>query len=193
MQMNRNRSLTQLLSVSALWVAGCATAGDYDDGVPLPDGRSDAVIQLGKLAGAPVSIDIGEAGESRVLAMTPRFPVAARYSDPALAAQDFLARNHDAFKLAASDATSFAVSQVGTDAAGDLRHVTLQRMYNGIPVFHGAISVHMDTTNGVFTALGDEAYQVDAPTNRQLLSPSEALDAAARHYGLNNFSASLES
>src|ERR1044071_6398123 len=184
MHMIRNRSLTQLLSVSALWVAGCATAGEPDDGVMIPDTRSDALIELGKLTGAPVSVELGEAGESRGLAMTPRFPVAARYTDPAMAAQDFLARNHDAFKLDASDATSFAVVQAGTDEAGDLRHVTLQRMYNGIPVFHGSISVHMDTTNGVFTALGDEAYKIDAPTNRQMLSPAEALNAAARHYGL---------
>src|SRR4029079_9305854 len=63
--------------------------------------------------------------------------------------------------------------------------VTLQRVFSGIPVFQGAITVHMDANNGVFHAIGDESYQVTAPGNRFGLSPAQAAEAAARNFGVS--------
>src|SRR5712691_11116328 len=90
MHIIQNRTFTRLLSVSVLWLGACATAGEFDDGVALPDTRSDAIEQLGRLTGAPVTVEIGDTGVSRVIQMTPRFPVASHVTDPAVAAQDFL-------------------------------------------------------------------------------------------------------
>jgi Fungalysin metallopeptidase (M36)/Proprotein convertase P-domain/Fungalysin/Thermolysin Propeptide Motif len=179
--MIRNRSLTQLLSVSALSLAACATA---DDGARSATDRDQAVQELQRRAGAPVALEVGDAGDARVLAMTPGSSVPGHATDPAVAAQDFLATHHDVFQLDAADATQFAVTRVDQDRAGDLRHVTLNRTFDGIPVFQGAITVHMDAGNGVFRALGDEAYHIAAPTNRRMLSPSEAAVAAGRALGL---------
>jgi len=179
--MFRNRSLTQLLSISALSLASCAT---NDDGARSVADHDQAVQELQRQAGAPVALEVGDTGDARVLAMTPSFPVPGHATDPAVAAQDFLANHHDVFQLDAADATQFVVTRVDHDRAGDIRHVTLNRVFNGIPVFQGAISVHMDSGNNVFRVLGDDFYHIAAPTNRMMLSPSEAAVAAGRALGV---------
>jgi extracellular elastinolytic metalloproteinase len=191
MHMIRNRTFTALLSVSALGLIACATAQEEDDGIANPDDRDDAVAELVRLTGAPVSLEIGETGVSRVLAMTYALP--SRSADPALAARDFLTSHHNAFRLAADAATDFDVTSVDTDRAGGLHHVTLQRTYEGIPVFQGAITVHMNPANGVFRALGDEFYQVDRPTNRKMMEPADAVAAAGRALGVNGLAPAFES
>src|SRR5262249_34742731 len=83
------------------------------------------------------------------------------------------------------DASQFVVTRVDVDRAGDIRHVTLNRVFDGIPVFQGAITVHMDAGNSVFRVLGDESYHVGTPTNLMMLGPSEAAVAAGRALGVN--------
>jgi subtilisin-like proprotein convertase family protein len=169
--------------VSALWLAACATGGT-DDGTRVTQDRNLALEALQRKAGAPVTLEVNDAGTARVLAMTPRFAVAGRAADPASAAKDFLAEHHDVFQLSATDAASFVVTRADIEPKSDFRHITLQRTYQGIPVFQGAITVHMDPGNRVFRALGDEFYQISAPTNRPMLTPAEAAVAAGRALGL---------
>jgi extracellular elastinolytic metalloproteinase len=146
--------------------------------------RDQAVAELQQTAGAPIALETGVTGDLRVLAMTPRFPVPGHATDPVVVAQDFLATHHDLFQLDAADASEFVVTRVDSDRAGDIRHVTLQRVFDGIPVFQGAIGVHMDGGNGVFRVVGDDSYHIAAPTNRMMLNPSEAALAAVRALGL---------
>jgi len=173
---------TQIFSLSTLSLAACA--GVTDTTQTTPD-RDQAVAQLEQRAGAPVALETGETGDLRVLAMTPRFPVPGHATDPVAVAQDFLATHHDVFQLDAADASQFVVTRVDNDRAGDIRHVILQRVFNGIPVFQGAISVHMDPGNGVFRVIGDDSYHITAPTNRMMLSPAEAALAAGRALGVS--------
>jgi len=161
----------------------CATGGT-DDGGKVTHDRDLALEALQREAGAPVTLEAGEAGTARVVAMTPRFPIPGHATDPAVAAQDFLSTHHAVFQLDAADATQFVVTRVDHDRAGDIRHVTLNRAFNGIPVFQGAITVHMDAGNGVVRALGDGSYHIATPTNRMMLSPSEAAQAAGRALGV---------
>jgi extracellular elastinolytic metalloproteinase len=172
---------TQILSVSALSLTACTSGTDAPQAAM---DRDQAVHELQRISGAPVAIEVGATGDARVLAMTPRFPVPGHAADPVAVAQDFVATHHDALQLAAADASQFVVTRVDTDRAGDIRHVTLQRVYNGIPVFQGAITVHMDAGNGVFRVLGDESYHIAAPTNRTVLAPAEAVAAAGRALGV---------
>jgi subtilisin-like proprotein convertase family protein len=181
--MSRNRSLTLLLSASALGFTACAT-GATDDGTKVDSDRDLAIETLQLQAGAPITLEVNEAGTARVLAMTPRFPVPGHATDPSVVAQDFVASHHGVFQLSAADATQFAVTSVDNDPTTGLRHVTLNRTFNGIPVFQGGISVHMDSGNGVYRALGDESYNIAAPTNRMMLSPVEAAVAAGRALGV---------
>ena len=181
--MTRKRSVTLLLSGSALWFAACAT-GASDDGGKIDDDRDLALEALQLQAGAPVSLETTEAGIARVLAMTPRFPIPAHATDPAVAAQDFLTTHRGVFHLDTAAATQFAVTSVDNDVTTGLRHVTLNRTFNGIPVFQGGISVHMDSGNNVYRALGDESYNIAAPTNRMMLSPAEAALAAGHALGV---------
>jgi extracellular elastinolytic metalloproteinase len=162
-------------------LAACATA---DEGARTATDRDEALQELQARAGAPVALEVGSTGDARVLAMTPRFPVPGHATDPAVVAKDFLATHHDAFQLDAAEATQFAVTNVDNDPTTGLRHVTLNRTFNGIPVFQGAITVHMDSGNNVYRALGDESYHIAAPTNRMMLSPSEAALAAGRALGV---------
>ena len=171
--MFRRCSLSHLLAASALgWVA-CAAPGDAVDGAkPTTADRDTALDALQSKAGAPVKLEVNEAGTARVLAMTPRFPVAGHATDPAEAAKGFLADNHDVFQLSAVDAASFVVTRVDVEPKTGLRHITLQRTYNGIPVFQGAMTVHLDPGNNVFRVLGDEFYRITTPTNTQVLTPA---------------------
>ncbi|HEX7839872.1 MAG TPA: M36 family metallopeptidase [Kofleriaceae bacterium] len=146
--------------------------------------RDQAVHELQRLSGAPVALEVGATGDARVLAMTPRFPVPGHAADPVAVAQNFLATHHDVLQLGAADASQFVVTGVDNDRAGDIRHVTLQRVFNGIPVFQGAITVHMDPGNGVFRVLGDPSYHITTPTNRLVLEPAEAALAAGRALGV---------
>ena len=146
--------------------------------------RDQAIQDLQHKAGAPVALEVGDAGDVRVLAMTPRFPVPGHDPDPMYVAMDFLTNHHDAFQLDATEARQFIATRIDNDPTTDLHHVTLNRVYDGIPVFQGAISVHMDAGNGVFRVLGDPSYRIAAPTNRMVLSPAEAVVAAGKALGV---------
>jgi extracellular elastinolytic metalloproteinase len=181
--MMSHRGVTRVLAASALWFMACAT-GDGSEVPQVTQGRDEALDALQRSAEAPVTLEVNEAGTARVLAMTPRFAVAGHATDPADAARRFLAEHHDVFQLSAEDAASFVVTHVDVEPESDLRHITLQRVHDGIPVFQGAITVHMDPGNGVFRALGDEHYRISSPTNRQVLTPAEAVVAAGKALGL---------
>ena len=176
---------TSILSVGlglSLGLAGCATA--VDDGDAPADSRDIELAALQQTAGAPISMELNEAGLTRVLSMTPRFPVSGHATDPAIAATNFLAAHHDVFQLAASDLSSFVITRVDAEPERNMSHVTLQRTYNGIPVYQGNLTIHMDGGNGVFTAIGDDFYKIAPPTNSIMLSPSEAALAAGRQVGV---------
>src|SRR5215813_5405455 len=158
--MIRNRSLTLLFAGSALWLAGCAVADNTDDEIA-NEPREAALQVLRDRAGAAVTLDINELGTTRVVAMTPQAPVPMHASDPLAAATEFLTANHDVFDLDAADAANFVVAGLDVETKLGISHVTLQRVFSGIPVFQGAITVHLDAANGVFHAVGDEFYRVD--------------------------------
>jgi extracellular elastinolytic metalloproteinase len=181
--MIRNARLIQLLAACLLTIPACATA--VDDGDAPANNRDIELATLQQTAGAPISMELNEAGLTRVLAMTPRFPVSGHATDPSIAATNFLAAHHDVFQLSASDLASLSVIGVDPEPERNMNHVILQRSYNGIPVFQGELSIHMDGGNGVFTAVGNDAYKVDAPTNSIMLSPSEAAIAAGRQLGVS--------
>jgi subtilisin-like proprotein convertase family protein len=181
--MFRSRSLTQLLSATVLCLAACATGPD-DSTTATPD-RDPAVSALETKAGAPVTVQVNEAGIARVVATTPRFPIPGHATDPVEVAKAFLAEHHDVFQLSAADAASFVVTRVDVEAKTGLRHITLQRAFNGIPVFQGGVTVHMDSGNNVVRVVGDEFYRIDPPTNRQMLSPADAAVAAGKALGLS--------
>jgi subtilisin-like proprotein convertase family protein/predicted small secreted protein len=183
MQMIRNSRLTELLAASALVLTACATADTKDGGKP-SDVRDEAIETLQLKAGAPVTVEVSELGTTRVVSMTPRFPVATHATDPALAALDFLSTHHDVFQMTAADAGNFVATRVDVEPRLGVSHVTLQRTFNGIAAFQGAITVHMDGGNAVFRALGDEFFHVAAPVNRMMLSPTEAATAAGRALGV---------
>jgi len=191
--MIRNRNFAVLLSVMAL--ASCAISTDDEStksDQEVPD-RGQALQILQQKAGAPVSMEIGETGATRVVAMSQGFHVATTTADPAVAAASFLAANHEAFDLTAAEAASFKVTRTDLDPATGLRHVTLQRVVNDVPVFHGAVTVHMDTAGRVFRALGDDFYKVAAPVNQKILTPTEAAVAAGKVLGLGNLQLSVAS
>jgi len=184
--MIRNRTFTQLLlSASAVCFAACASGAYDDQKQDDADGaREGAVETLSLRAGAPVTMEISEGGVTRVLQTTARFNLATHATDPVAAAKSFLADNAAAFKLTPEEAASFVEGRVDLDKVTGSRHVTLNRTFGGVPAFQGGISVHMDSGNNVFRALGDEFYQISAPNNRLMLSPTEAAVAAGRALGL---------
>ena len=146
--------------------------------------RTQALQVLEREAGAPIALEVGDDGATRVLAMTPRFHVPGRHTDAAAAAVRFLADHHDVFGLDADEAASFAVMRVDVDPGTGVRHVTLRRFHDGDPVFQGAITIHLDAANRVFRALGDEFYRSSPPANQRVLTPAEAAVAAGHALGL---------
>jgi extracellular elastinolytic metalloproteinase len=174
--------LTQLLSVTSLSLAACTGVNDMTTSTT--DRRDQAVQELQRQAGAPVTVEVGATGDTRILATTPRFPVPGHATDPAVAAMDFLVAQHDLFQLDDAEASHFALTSEDHDPITSLHHITLNRTYNGILVFQGGITIHMDNGNNVYRAVGDEAYHIDAPTNRMMLSASEAARAAGHALGV---------
>src|ERR1041384_1377183 len=177
--MIRTPQLTRLLSASLLCIAACATVGD--DGTR--SDRDAAIEALHHQAGAPVALETSALGTTRIIAATPGFPIPGHATAPAEAAVGFLTSNHDAFQLDAADAASFVVTRVDVEPHLPMSHVTLQRVLGGIPVFQGAITVHLDAGNGVFRALGDESYRVAPPTNRMHGHRAEHRDQHDQHGG----------
>src|SRR5262249_60308861 len=147
--MIRITRLIPVLAASILSVGGGATA--VDDGDAPANARDLQLAALQQTAGAPISMELNEAGVTRIVSMTPRFPVSGHATDPALAATNFLAAYHDVFQLDRSDLSSFTVVGNDPEPQRNMNHITLQRNYNGIPVFQGVLSIHMDGGNGVFT------------------------------------------
>jgi subtilisin-like proprotein convertase family protein len=177
--------------VLALAAGACAGA---DNGQPgRARDRTVGIERLGLEAGAEAVLQVGDTGETRVLAMAPGFPVPGADVDPAAAALRFLREHHDVFQLDAGEVASFSVTRVDRDPGTDVRHVTLQREVDGAPVFHGAITVHLTRSNEVFRVLGDDNTRVSPPTNRRSLAPAEAAHAAARALGLDDADLTVES
>jgi extracellular elastinolytic metalloproteinase len=180
--MRKTTTLRSCLFTSVVAIAGCA-ANDAETQAGLD--RDQAIAALAQRTGAPVSVEVNEAGITRVVAMTAQFPVPARSTDPAVAAAQFVAAHHDVLALSAGDAASFVATGVDTEATLGVSHVNLQRQVDGIPVFHGGVQVLMDSGNNVMRVVGDELVRVGVPTNRRTLSAAEAAQAAARSFGLN--------
>jgi hypothetical protein len=185
--MIRNRTLNQLLlSAASICFAACAS-GAYEETKPDDaDGQREGAVEVLQLhAGGAVQVELNEAGVTRVIAVAPGASLASRNGDPTEAAKSFLAENHDAFKLSAEEAASVVATRVDVEKASGQSHVTLNRVYNGIQVFQGGIVVHMGSGNQIYRAVADEFYNVSAPTNRQVLSTTDAAIAAGRALGLS--------
>src|ERR1044071_294700 len=173
--------LIPVLLASTFSLTGCTTP---DEDARRGEDRDQAIQALQQRTGAPVMVEMNEAGTTRVVATTPRFPVATRITDPAQAAAAFLTTHHDVFRLAQRDAASFVATGVDAEPRLGVTHVHLQRQVDGIPVFEGGIQIAMDAGNNVVRATADELFQVGLPTNRLVLSPAEAAHAAARSFGV---------
>jgi extracellular elastinolytic metalloproteinase len=179
--MIKSTTLSPLLFASVLSLAACA--GIADD-TRTSAARDQAIEALQQNTGAPVAVDVNEAGTTRVVAMTPGFPVHSHAADPAAAAAAFVTAHHDAFQLGASDAASFVAANVDVEPRLGVSHVALQRQLDGIPVFHGGLQILMDSGNNVVRATADELFRIGTPTNKLALSAAEAATAAARSFGL---------
>jgi extracellular elastinolytic metalloproteinase len=177
----KTTTLIPALLATTFSFTGCTVA---DDDARRGADRDQAIQALQQRTGAPVTVELNEAGTTRVLAMTPRFPAPTRIADPGQAAAAFVTAHHDVFRLAQSEAASFLATGVDVEPRLGVTHVNLQRHVNGIPVFQGGIQVLMDAGNNVIRATADELFQVGLPTNRLTLSPAEAARAAARSFGL---------
>src|SRR3954470_21238544 len=91
-------STCPLLLASAFSLAACAAG---DEPTQTSPERDQAIAALQRLTGAPVSVEVTEAGITRVIQMAA--PVQAHSTDPATAAAQFVAGNHDLLQLSASD------------------------------------------------------------------------------------------
>jgi Zn-dependent metalloprotease len=173
--------------VAACGISGCndAPGDDSETGTADSGQEKDALNGIEARSGGPVDVERDEAGRVRVVSMAPGARYAARSGDPATAARGFLAENRGLFGLSAAAAGEFEVARVDDDATHGLRHVTLQRTVGGVPVFQGAVTVHMDGSNGIFRVLCDENYWVGQPANARVLSAADAILAAGREAGLS--------
>jgi extracellular elastinolytic metalloproteinase len=178
--MTNTKTIRSLFLVPTLTFAACVGV----DGDEATGARGHAIDALQHKTGARVAFEANELGTTRVLDMTPQYPVPSRLADPAAAAARFLTEHHDAFQLSAGDASSFVATSVDVEPDINVSHVTLQRTYNGFPVFQGSIQVLMDGGNNVVRVTADELFRIGTPTNRLSLAPLEAANAAAKSYGL---------
>src|SRR5882672_10261423 len=150
-------TLIPVLLASIFSFTSCTGA---DDDAQRAADRDRAIQALQQRTGAPVAIEVNEAGTNRVVAMTPRFPAPTRIADPAQAAAAFVTTHHDVFQLSRSDAASFVVTGVDAEPQLGVTHVHLQRQVDGIPVFEGGIQAVMDGGNNVVRVTADDLFRV---------------------------------
>src|SRR5205814_2553129 len=88
--MVQHHNVIVLIAASVLSLGACVVepADGAAEGVA---DREGALRVLEREAGAPIAVEVGDDGATRVLAMTPQFHVPARHPDPAAAAMRFLA------------------------------------------------------------------------------------------------------
>src|SRR4051794_8356319 len=174
----------------------CFTAGAREGRsppVPAAVARTRAASRLQRQSGAAVSMQVGETGATRVLTLGPGAAWAARDLDPAAAALRFLVEQRELFALDDSAAAAFTVGRVDRDPGSDVRHVTLQRLIDGDPVFQGAIRVQLNRHNEVPGARGDDFYRAAPPRNRKRLTAIEAAVAAGGAFGIADLGRLVES
>ena len=178
--MKKPTPLRPLLFTTLLSLAACAGS---DDATQANLDRDQAVAALHAQTGAPVTVEVNEAGATRVVQMTAAVQLHA--SDPATAAARFLTGNHDLLLLSANDAASLVTTGVDVEPKLGVSHVTMQRQVGGIPVFQGGVQVLLDSGNNVVRATSDELIRVGTPVNRRILSAEAAARAAAKSFGLS--------
>src|SRR6478752_9937697 len=166
-----------------LSLAACGAAPEDEWRASALSDAAPALNRLRARTGGDVTMQLGSTGLTRALAMSSRFPVTGLGADPAAAAIQFLADHGDAFQLDKSEVSSFTVVRVDDSGRGRGRHVVLQRLVDGDPVFGGEISVHLNNRNEIFSASAGDAYKVTSPSNRKILAPIEAGRAAGRALG----------
>jgi subtilisin-like proprotein convertase family protein/Zn-dependent metalloprotease len=183
-----------LVTGAAVMVACDAQIGsdkEFEPGPALTEEQQVGLVALQQQAGGPVDLELDDRGGIRVLSMSEGAHLVGLTGTPETVARSFLRQNRGLFRLAADEAESFDAARVDIDAATNLRHVVLQRTVEGVPVYQGSVSVHMDAQGGIFRAVGADGYRVSAPKNRITLSPDEAAVLVGEAVGLPSLNPSL--
>src|SRR5437762_366039 len=153
--------LTALLSIGS--IACDAQISDGKDGASGPSLNEDQqadLVALQQQAGGPVHLELGDGGGVRVLDMTEGHHLVGLVGAPEDVAQSFLSQHRAPFQLSTTEATDFEATRVDVDPGSNVKHVTLQRTVQGIPVYQGAVTVHIDSNGGIFRVMGDDNYHV---------------------------------
>jgi subtilisin-like proprotein convertase family protein len=181
------RSFPAVLSFGALSLVACnATIGDgsksEEFGPSLDEQQQVALVNLQGLAGGPIRLELNERGGVNVLSMEPGHNLISAFGAPDDIANNFIRQHAPLFRLDNNEASEFEATRVDKDSSG-LTHVVMQRVIDGVPVFQGVISVHMDASNSVFNVLGNDNYNLRRPINQLTITPEQAIIAAAGEFG----------
>lgn len=98
----------------------------------------------------------------------------------------FVTRHRDLLGLgASSDAVrSLAIRRVIADPGTGARHVAIQQVIEGIPIFHGRLGVHLDHQGRIVSISGDSSPFATAPA-AAWMTPQRALAHAAQSVGMS--------
>ncbi len=105
----------------------------------------------------------------------------ATQTDAAMVAQNFLTENRALLHLDQPEINDLRVSQRDRTAHNGVTHITYNQQIDGIEIFQGTMSVHLDRNNAVIAANGELMPQARAHINRTrpVISMNEALQRAA--------------
>lgn len=146
--------------------------------------QQNALVQLQQNIGAPVSIELGDFGNIKIIEMAERFSYQSNFaSSPKLAAEQFIIENKDLFNLDQEQLIDFKTTRIDVDENSS--HVNIQRFIDDIPVYQGSISVHLDNLNNIYRVIGNDFYNIKRPNNNFNISSEEALIIAGQYFDIN--------
>jgi extracellular elastinolytic metalloproteinase len=149
----------------------------------LNETQQNALVELQQMVGAPVSIEIGDFGNVKVIEMQEGFSYPSNLSgDAKTSAEQFLNQNKNLFNFDQNKLLELKTTKIDVD--DNSSHIIFQRHIEGIPVYQGTIAVHLDNLNNIYRVIGNDFYNTEKPTNRFILTPIEALIYAGSYFNL---------
>ncbi len=162
--------------------AGGITVG-LPQGTPPAPAREEALRRLERVSGAPLSVRFnGLSGSPRTIVS--RRPLSAPGTGrPEQAARAFLRAHRDLWGFSDKEIDVLRTNAAYTDAHNGVSHVFFTQMADGVPLFPGVLSVHLDARLQVLSVHGDVFPGARTPKGTRL-SAAEALEIAADGIGV---------
>lgn len=149
--------------------------------------QSKAIGALGSRVGKPLQVEYnGLTATPRHLFSYGTYLTAPSAAAPEAIARDFISQWREIFRFSDEDLSSLRLRSRATVPDIGTTILLFEQMHNGIPVYKGEVLVNVNR-NGQIMSVGGESFPQLAVNDNYLVTPEQAIIAAATSLGINNF------